>query len=176
MWVVCGANAFNSKVVMAAQVALLAKADKGTAAALDATALELAQAEVAAAAAKERRGGKNDDTMSGYDLAAAAKFVHLKDSLKGWSAFNTKGKRAAYLATLVPVWTERVLCDAPAVPPIAAAAAAPLPAAAAAVPPPPAAAAVPDLPPRIVVDFPSMTPAERRAHLAALVSAMEGDE
>ena len=28
---------------------------------------------------KERRGGKNDDTITGDDLAAAAKFVHLKE-------------------------------------------------------------------------------------------------
>ena len=64
--------------------------------ALSAAGPEPIQAEVAAAAAKERRGDKSDDTMSGDDLAAAVKFVHLKDSLKGWSAFNTKGKRVAY--------------------------------------------------------------------------------
>jgi hypothetical protein len=58
LWNICGANAFNSDVVMKAHVALLAKADKDTAAALDAAALELVQAEVAAAGAKERRGDK----------------------------------------------------------------------------------------------------------------------
>ena len=42
-------------------------------------ALEFAQAEVAAAAAKERRGDKGDSTMSGADLAAAVKFVHLEE-------------------------------------------------------------------------------------------------
>ena len=54
--------------------------------------------------------------MSGADLEAAVKFVHLKAGIKGWSAFNTKPKRASYLATLVPAWTERVLCAGVAVP------------------------------------------------------------
>ena len=60
--------------------------------------------------------------MSGEDLAAAVKFVHFKGLIKGWSAYNTKSKRVAFLASLVPVWTERVLCAAPAVAPVAAAA------------------------------------------------------
>ena len=63
------------------------------------------------------------------------KFVHFKDNIKGWSAYNTKPKRVAFLATLVPVWTERVLCDVVAAPPAAAAAAAAPPTA----PPAPAA-------------------------------------
>jgi len=113
LWVVCGATAFNSRVVMAAQTAILAKAENAAAEALSAAALELIQVEVAAAAAKERRGDKSDDTMPGDDLEAVVKFVHKKDSIKGWSSYNTKAKRVAFLASLVPVWTERVACDAP---------------------------------------------------------------
>ena len=45
--------------------------------------------------------------MSGDDLEAVVKFVHKKDSIKGWSSYNTKAKRVAFLASLVPVWTER---------------------------------------------------------------------
>ena len=75
------------------------------------------QAEVAAAAAKERRGDKGDGTMPGDDLEAVVKFVHKKDPIKGWSSNNTKAKRATFLASLVPVWTERVAYDTPAVPP-----------------------------------------------------------
>ena len=99
-------------VVMAAQMATLAKAENAAAEALSAAGLELVQAEFAAAAAKERRGDKSDDTMSGDDLEAVVKFVHKKDSIKGWSSYNTKAKRVAFLASLVPVWTERrVACD-----------------------------------------------------------------
>ena len=112
-------------VVMAAQMATLAKAENAAAEALSAAGLDLVQAEFAAAAAKERRGDKSDDTMSGDDLEAVVKFVHKKDSIKGWSSYNTKAKRVAFLASLVPVWTERVACDTPAVPPVAAAAVAP---------------------------------------------------
>ena len=73
-------------VVMAAQMATLAKAENAAAEALSAAGLELVQAEFAAAAAKERRGDKSDDTMSGGDLEAVVKFVHKKDSIKGWSS------------------------------------------------------------------------------------------
>ena len=104
-------------VVMAAQMATLAKAENAAAEALSAAGLELVQAEFAAAAAKERRGDKSDDTMSGDDLEAVVKFVHKKDSIKGWSSYNTKAKRVAFLASLVPVWTERVACDTPVVSP-----------------------------------------------------------
>jgi hypothetical protein len=62
---------------MKAQAKILAKADSDAAASTDAVALEFAQAEVAAAAAKERRGNKGDGIMSGGDLVAAVKFVHL---------------------------------------------------------------------------------------------------
>ena len=71
---------------MAAQTAILAKAENAAAEALSAASLELVQAEFAAAAAKERRGDKSDDTMSGDDLEAVVKFVHKKDSIKGWSS------------------------------------------------------------------------------------------
>ena len=101
---------------MAAQMATLAKAENAAAEALSAAGLELVQAEFAAAAAKERRGDKSDDTMPGDDLEAVVKFVHKKDSIKGWSSYKTKAKRIAFLASLVPVWTERVACDTPAVP------------------------------------------------------------
>ena len=138
--------------------------------------LELAQAEVAAAAAKERRGDKSDDTMSGDDLEAVVKFVHKKDSIKGWSSYNTKAKRVAFLASLVPVWTERVACDTPAVPPVAAAAAAPATAPFPAVPLPPPQAPAPLVPQATVVDFAAMTAAERRAHMAALTAAMAADD
>ena len=170
LWVVCGATAFNSRVVMAAQTAILAKAENAAAEALGAAALELVQAEVAAAAAKERRGDKSDDTMPGDDLEAVVKFVHKKDSIKGWSSYNTKAKRVAFLASLVPVWTERVACDAPAVPPVAAAAPATVPFPAAPLPPPQAPA--PLVPQPAVVDFLAMTAAERRTHMAALTAAM----
>ena len=76
---------------MKAQAKILAKADSDAAASADAAALEFAQAEVAAAASKERRGHKGDGTMSGRDLAAAVKFVNLKKSAKGWSKYDTKG-------------------------------------------------------------------------------------
>ena len=39
LWVVCGATAFNSRVVMAAQTAILAKAENAAAEALSAAAL-----------------------------------------------------------------------------------------------------------------------------------------
>ena len=130
------------------------------------------QAEVAAAAAKERRGDKGDDTMSGDDLEAVVKFVHKKDSIKGWSSYNTKAKRVAFLASLVPVWTERVACDAPAVPPVAAAAAAPATAPFPAVPLPPPQAPAPLVPQTTVVNFLAMTAAERRTRMAALSAAM----
>ena len=39
--------------------------------------------------AKERRGDKGNSTMSGADLAAAVKYVHLKKSMKGWSSYST---------------------------------------------------------------------------------------
>jgi hypothetical protein len=68
---------------MQAQGAILVKALSDAPAAADAAALEIAQAEVAAAAAKERRGNKDNDTTPGADLVAAVKFVHLKKSLKG---------------------------------------------------------------------------------------------
>jgi len=172
LWVVCGATAFNSRVVMAAQTAILAKAENAAAEALSAAALELIQAKGAAAAAKERRGDKSDDTMPGDDLEAVVKFVHKKDSIKGWSSYNTKAKRVAFLASLVPVWTERVACDAPAVPPVAAAAAAPATAPFPAVPLPPPQAPAPLVPQPAVMNFSAMTAAERRAHMAALTAAM----
>ena len=158
------------------QTATLAKAENDAAEALNAAGLELILAEVAAAAAKERRGDKSDDTMSGDDLEAVVKFVHKKDSIKGWSSYNTKAKRVAFLASLVPVWTERVACDTPAVPPVAAAAAAPAtaPFPAAPLPPPQAPASL--VPQATVVDFVAMTAAERRAHMAALTAAMAADD
>ena len=70
--------------------------------------------------------------MPGDDLEAVVKFVHKKESIKGWSPYNTKAKRVALLTSPVPVRTERAACDTPAVPPVAAAAApatAPFPAA-----------------------------------------------
>ena len=70
-------------VVIAAQTAILAKAENAAAEALSAESLELVQAEVAAAAAKERRGNKGDDTMSGDDLEAVVKFVHKKAPSRG---------------------------------------------------------------------------------------------
>jgi hypothetical protein len=63
----------------------------------DAAALEFAQAEVTAAAVKERRGDKGDDTMSGADLAAAVKFAHLKKSMKVLCSYTTTKKRAQFL-------------------------------------------------------------------------------
>ena len=108
-----------------AQTAILAKAENDAAEAPSAAGLELIQAEVAAAAAKERRGDKSDETMPGDDLEAVVKFVHKKDSIKRWGSYNTKAKRVAFLASLVPMWTGRVACDTPAVPPVAADAAAP---------------------------------------------------
>ena len=94
--------------------------------------------------------------------------MHFKGLIKGWSAYNTKSKRVAFLASLVPVWTDRVFCAAPAVAPVAAAATAapPAAAAAAAAPPPPL------VPPPAVVDFSAMTAAERRTPMAALTAAM----
>lgn len=161
---------------MAAQTAILAKAKNDAAEALSAAGPELIQAEVAAAAAKERRGDKGDDTMSGDDLEAVVKFVHKKDSIKGRSSYNTKAKRVAFLTSLVPVWTERVACDTPAVPPVAAAAAAPATAPFPAAPLPPPQAPAPLVPQATVVDFVAMTAAERRAHMAALTAAMAADD
>ena len=79
---------------------------------------------MAAAAAKERRGDKGDSTMSGADLAAAVKYVHLKKSMKGWSSYSTVKKRVQFLEALSPAWTELVVCDVPAATPVLAAAAA----------------------------------------------------
>ena len=117
LWVVCGASAFNSGVVMKAQAAILAKAGEATAAAADAAALELMEAELGAAAAKAKRGGKDDSTLSGSELAVVVKFVHLKNSKKGWSSYSSKKERVAYLSTPTPAWTELVLCDQPTTPP-----------------------------------------------------------
>ena len=96
----------------------MAKSENDAAEAPSTAGLELIQAEVAAAAAKEQRGDKSDDTIPGGDLEAVVKFVHKKDSITGWSSNNTKDKRIAFLASLVPVWTERVACDTPAMPPL----------------------------------------------------------
>jgi ATP phosphoribosyltransferase len=63
----------------------LKKTDSDVVASTEAAALKFAQAEMAAAAAKERRGDKGDDTMSGADLVVAVKFVHLKKAMKEWS-------------------------------------------------------------------------------------------
>jgi hypothetical protein len=159
---------------MEAQTAILAKVDTDTAAALSAAALELVQAEVAAAAAKERRGDKGDDTMSGDDLAAAVKFVHFKDNIKGFSAYSTKAKSVAFLVTLSPPWTERVCCDGSAgaaMAPFAAPAHAAAQAQVAVAAPAPAAAV-----PSPEVNYSGMTAAQRRAQLAALHAAMEDDE
>ena len=93
---------------MAAQTAILAKARNDAAGAPSAAAHELIQAEVAAAAAKERHGDKSDGTIPSDNLEAVVEFVHKKDSTKGWSSYSTKAKRVAFLASLVPVWTERV--------------------------------------------------------------------
>jgi hypothetical protein len=68
---------------MTAQAGILAKAGSDTAASADAAALEFTQAEMAPAASKKRRGDKGDETMYGADLAASAKFVRLKKSVKG---------------------------------------------------------------------------------------------
>jgi hypothetical protein len=97
LWVVCGATAFNSKVAMAAHTTLMATADAAPPPALGVSALELAEAEVIAAGAKERHGDKDDHTMPGDDLAAVVRFVHLKDTTKGWSAHITKARRVAFL-------------------------------------------------------------------------------
>ena len=111
--------------------------------------------------------------MSGDDLEAVVKFVHKKDSIKGWSSHNTKAKRVAFLASLVPVWTERrVACDTPAVPNVAAAAAAPATANLPAAPLPPPQAPAPPVPQPAVVNSSAMTAAERRTHMAALTAAM----
>ena len=72
------------------------------------------EAELGAAAAKAKRGGKDDSTLSGAELAVVVKFVHLKNSKKGWSSYSSKKERVAYLSTLTPAWTELVLCDVPA--------------------------------------------------------------
>ena len=100
------------------------------------------------------------------------KLVHKKDPIRGWSMYNTKAKRVAFLASIVPVWTERVACDAPAVPPVAVAAAAPATAPFPAVPLPPPQAPAPLVPQTTVVNFSAMTAAERRTHIAALTAAM----
>jgi hypothetical protein len=72
---------------MKAQAAILAIADSDATAWADAAALEFGQAEMAAAAAKERRGDKGHETMSWADVVAAAvKFEHLKKPMKGWSS------------------------------------------------------------------------------------------
>ena len=41
--------------------------------------------------------------MPGDDLEAVVEFVRKKDSIKGWSSYNNKAKRVAFLASLVPV-------------------------------------------------------------------------
>ena len=69
------ATAFNSRVAMAAQTAILAKAENDAAEALSAAALELIQTGVAAAAAKERRGDKSDSTMPSDDPGAVVMFL-----------------------------------------------------------------------------------------------------
>ena len=155
-----------------AQTAILAKAGNDAAEALSAAAFELIQAEVAAAAAKEWRGDKSDDTMPGDDLEAVVKVVHKKDSIRGWISYNTKAKRVAFLASPVPMRTERAACDTPAVPPVAAAAAAPTTAPFPAAPLPPPQAPAPPVPQAAVVNFSAMTAAERRTHMAALTAAM----
>ena len=114
--------------------------------------------------------------MSGDDLEVVVNSVHKKDSINGWSSYNTKAKRAVFLASLVPVWTERAACDTPAVPPVAAAAAAPATAPFPAAPLPPPQAPAPLVPQATVVDFVAMTAAERRAHMAALTAAMAADD
>ena len=110
--------------------------------------------------------------MPGDDLEAVVKSVHKKDSTRRWSSYNTKAKCVAFLASLVPVWTGRVACDAPAVPPVAAAAAAPATASFPAAPLPPPQAPAPPVPQAAVVNFSAMTAAVRRAHMAALTTAM----
>ena len=139
---------------------------------------------MAAAAAKERRGDKGDSTMSGADLAAAVKYVHLK-SMKGWSSYSTVKKRVQFLEALSPAWTELVVCGALAATPVLAAAAA----AAAAEPTWPGASGgsaptpgwphtTPPLPPAPAaapIKYAAMTPAQRRAQMAALTAAMEAD-
>ena len=100
--VVCGATTFNSRVAMAAQTAILAKAENGAAGAPSAAAPGPIQAGVAATAAKERRGDKSDDTMPGDDLKAVVKFVHKKDSIRGWSSYSTKAKCTAFLEPSCP--------------------------------------------------------------------------
>jgi hypothetical protein len=102
---------------LAAQTVILAKAENDVAEALSAAAPDLIQAEVAVAAAKERRVDKSDDTMPDGDLEAVVKFVHKKGSIRGWGSSDTKAKRVALLASLVSVWTERVACDTPPCPP-----------------------------------------------------------
>ena len=138
---------------------------------------------MAAAAAKERRGDKGDSTMSGADLAAAVKFVHLKKSMKGWSSYSTVKKRVQFLEALSPAWTELVVCDALAATPVlAAAAAAAEPtwpgASGGSAPPPGWPHTTPPLPPAHAaapINYAAMTPAQRRAQMAALTAAMEAD-
>ena len=55
---------------------------------------------MAAAAAKELRGDKGDETMSGADLAAAVKFVNLKKPMNGRSSYSTTKKRVQFLGAL----------------------------------------------------------------------------
>jgi len=98
---------------MKVQVAILAKAGEATAAAADAAALELMEAELGAAAAKAKRGDKDNSTLPGSELAVVVKFVHLKNSKKGWSSHISKKERVAYLSTPTPAWTELVLCEPP---------------------------------------------------------------
>ena len=107
----------NSRMPLVAQTAILTRAGNGAAEALSAAAPEPIQAEVTAAAAKERRGDKSDDTMSGDDLEAVVKFVHKKDSIKRWSPYNTKPSAppswhppcpcgpSGGLPTILPPWT-----------------------------------------------------------------------
>ena len=65
----------NSRVSLVAQTASLAKAENDAAEALSAAALELIQAEVDAAAAREWRGDNDDETMPGDDLEAVCPFT-----------------------------------------------------------------------------------------------------
>jgi hypothetical protein len=74
---------------MKAQADILAEADSAAGAFAGVAALEFAQAKVATAAAKERRGNKGGDTMSEDELAAAVKFAHLKKSVKGWGKYDS---------------------------------------------------------------------------------------
>jgi hypothetical protein len=70
------------------------KTNSDATASVDSAALEFAQAEMAAAAAKDRRGDNGDDSMFGADLTAAMKLVHLKKSIKGGA--RTAPRKSAF--------------------------------------------------------------------------------